>query len=147
MKRLLLILLIPLILGSPVMAQPWSGDWLPMDIPVEEEVEYVYISGVPYLPFKSVSEAYEYMKQTDVVFREYIFGEYDCVNYQYPDYFGFTLDFIEEARQDKRWFGTDYVYTGGSTWTLRVVFFVRNDLYAAHPYDLNIYPIYLGKVD
>ena len=147
MKRLLLIVLIPLLLSSPVYAsEPWSGDWLAPTIAIE--VTENVTETTTYIPFKSVQEMYDYALTSEVAFREYIYGVYDCINYLPPDnYFGFALDFIEEAKQNRRYFITDYELQGGGKWTLRVMAFAGNRLYALYPYDLTKYPILLGTAD
>ena len=121
-----------------------------IEIEVVREIEkIVYVAeNTTYIPFESVSDMYDYFLSNEVIYREYKYGVYDCINYDPPNrYYGFALDFIEQARKDQRYFITDYIKLSSSKWHLGLLGFVGNRVYALDPNKPSMYPVLIGTAD
>ena len=149
MKRKLLLITIAIIIAV--------GVWLMPAQPASVQGGYAYGAGLSgnitaagdnYTAFTSAYEIRQFVKDSGFSDREYIFGEYDCINREGAVYFGLALDFVEYAKSKNRLFIPYAEYTkGGKMWHLKTITFIGNKVYSVDPmyYDGRVY--LFGKVD
>jgi len=120
----------------------------PVTVTPEPEIIYIDRWHGPEVIVKTETIEYDYFLSNEVIYREYKYGVYDCINYDPPNrYYGFALDFIEQARKDQRYFITDYIKLSSSKWHLGLLGLVGNRVYALDPNKPSMYPVLIGTAD